>query len=1168
MTKSVTSLTDRYVQTDGEVFLSGMHALTRLPLDQARRDRAAGLTTAGFVTGYRGSPITTLDAQLWSAKAILEAHDVHFEPGLNEELAATSLRGTQQLDWFGKPRVQGVFAMWYGKGLGVDRACEALKLGNLEGSHAHGGVLIVAGDDPAAKSSASAHQSEHTLIAGFIPVLAPSTTEEILEYGLYGWALSRFSGLYVGLKAVTDTLDLSASTPLPKLRTSWIRPNLERGDDLNLKIGQSALRQESLVVNARLPAALAFHGANPLDRVAIDGPRRVLTVVTVGKSYLDVRQALLDLGLDEARCRDLGLRVVKIALVWPLDAAFARATCAGSRECLVVEEKRPVIEDQLARALYADPARPAITGKVDPEGRPLLGADGVLDVGTIRRALVYRLDRLGLVDEALRERAARLGRDEAAAVSAPALLSRPAYFCSGCPHNTSTVVPEGSFALGATGCHGLAVGMPERKTLTFVGMGAEGMPWIGAQRFVDTNHVFLNMGDGTYTHSGLLAIRAAVAAGGNMTYKVLFNDAVAMTGGQPMEGTVTAEGIVRQLVGEGVQPVILVSDDPARFAPADLPAGTRILHRDHLDGVQRELRETPGVTAIVYDQTCANEKRRRRKRGLMADPDMRLFIQPDVCEGCGDCSRQSNCMSLQPLETEFGRKRAIDQSNCNKDYSCIKGFCPSFVTLRGARPAKRAQQASAADAVLATLPAPPIVDLSTGGYAMLVTGIGGTGVLTIGAILGTAAQIEGKVAKVLDMTGMAQKGGSVMSHLRFGADLEQIPGARVGVASADVMIACDLVVSAGPEVLAMLGARSTVLANADVAPTGDFQTNRTLDLSATRLLQRIERRVGKARVKAIHATELMVSLLGDSIFANLFMVGLAAQRGLLPVGLEAIEAAVRLNGTAVEANLRALGLGRVAAVAPAALHDDARPDMGRARVPQTFAALVSSRRRHLVDYQGERLARRYDAFLARLTTAVGQREASDPEPFLMAAADQMARLLAYKDEYEIARLYSRPSFKAELAAQFDGDIRLAFNLAPPLLAIGKDARTGRQAKVEIGAWILPVFAGLARLRGLRGTPFDPFGWTEERRTERALASEYDDLIMGLVNTLSDDTLALATEAAAAASLIAGYGPVKLQGLAAFRETIGRIQARLAMEVDPEAPVSPPAPVGLPVDQAV
>lgn len=1150
MTKNVVTLSDRYEQLEGEIFLSSMQALVRLPVDQIRRDRAAGLVTGGYVTGYRGSPITTLDAQLWASKKLLQAHDIHFEPGLNEELAATSLRGTQQHDWFGPTRYQGVFGMWYGKGLGVDRACEALKLANFEGTSRHGGVLVVAGDDHAAKSSASAHQSEHTLIVGFIPILAPSTTDEILLYGQLGFEMSRFSGLYIGLKTVTDTLDLTSSVKLPQVNI--VRPNLSGTPDLNIRRIFAPLQVESLVVNERLPAALIFARANGLNRTVIGGARKSLAIVTAGKPYLDVRQAMRDLGLDEERCNRLGISLVKFGMTWPLDGEFARTALAGHRELLVVEEKRPVIEEQLATALYGLIGdRPVITGKRDDKGKTLFPLDNVIDPGMTRRVLVERLDALGLLDDEIRRRADELTAIDNAATS-PVVAIRPAFFCSGCPHNTSTVVPEGSFALGATGCHGLAVFMPERRTLPVVGMGAEGMPWLAGQHFSDAKHAFQNLGDGTYNHSGILSVRASVAAKSNVTFKVLYNDAVAMTGGQPIEGGLTVDTIIHELIAEKVTPVVLVTDDPEKFE-GKLPVSVKLYHRDELDKVQRELREIPGTSAIVYEQTCANEKRRRRKRGSYPDPDLRLYINPAVCEGCGDCSTQSNCMSIQPLETEFGRKRQIDQSNCNKDYSCIKGYCPSFVSLRGAKPAKRALDTAGLQPLVAKLSEPKLADVS-GTYSMLMTGIGGTGVLTVGAILGTAAHMEGKHAKVLDMTGMAQKGGGVMSHVRFSDDVEKIPSSRLGAGQTDVLIAYDLIVASGPDVTKTVRSDTRVIANEDVAPTGEFQTRADLDLGANRFLPAIEQRVKPGNIALIRANELAQKLMGDTIFTNLMMIGFAAQKGLLPVGLESVEEAVRLNGTAVNANLQALTLGRIAAEYPDELLKFAGLDGVTSVGPQTLDALIDSRILHLTNYQDSAYAERYRAFLDQVEGKLKARDVANPQPFLMAVAYQLARLMAYKDEYEIARLYSSPAFRVSLKEQFDGDFRFALNFGSPILALGrKDKKTGRPKKVELGAWTLPFFGLLAKLKGVRGTALDPFGYQAERRMERALIGEYQSLILGLADSVTERTIGIATEIAAAAAEIKGYGPIKHAGVERYRAQVAKLMGDYENPPEEEAP---------------
>jgi len=1143
LTKTVVTLNDKYTQEGGQVMLSALQGVIRLLLDQSRRDRAAGLKTAGYVTGYRGSPITTLDAQLWASEKLLTEHDIRFEPGLNEELAATSVRGTQQLGWYGKARVDGVFALWYAKGVGVERAGEAIKAANFEGTHRNGGAILLCGDDHAAKSSLTAHQSEHVLVTAMAPVLYPATTDEILSMGQLGWALSRASGLYVGMKAVTDTLDLTTTVTLPGHEFPIHMPEIPGGISPNLKLNASALQQEQAVIEQRLPIVPLFAQLNRLDRVSHDAPDRKLTIVTAGKAWLDVCQALADLGLDEAKRRAIGLRVVKLGLVWPLDPSFAHEACGGSAEVLVVEEKRAFIEEQLARIFYGRADAPVLSGKHEPDGAALLSEIGVLDPGTVRKALVKRLSALGVLTDEIAARDATLRDLETSASGLQRTAIRAAYFCSGCPHNTSTLVPEGSSSMGATGCHGLAHFMPERRTMQTVSMGQEGMPWVGAQTFVETPHMFQNLGDGTYTHSGLLTIRASVAAKSNVTFKILYNDAVAMTGGQPAEGSLTPEQIVHELYTEGVRPVVLVSEDPSRFSAGDLPPGTRVLHRDYLDQVQRELREVKGTSAIVYEQTCANEKRRRRKKGKYPDPDKRLFINTAVCEGCGDCSVQSNCLSVTPVETEFGRKRAIDQSTCNKDYSCIKGFCPSFVEVSGATLAKRSFDDAALTQMAAKLPQPAVLDVSEHPQAMLVTGIGGTGVLTVGAILAMAAHLEGKAAKVLDQTGMAQKGGAVTSHLRIGRDIDAIPSARLGTGQADVVIACDLIVGSSPDVLALTRPDSKLLANEDVVPTGEFQTNRNLDLTATRFLKAIEQRIEPANISTLRAGALASRLLGDSIFTNLMMVGFAAQQGLLPVSLDSIEEAIRLNGVAAKANLNALTLGRLAAVDADSLFDLAHAPAHEPKLPRTLAEITESRSALLTKWGNAAWAAEYRAFLDRTAATLQARGIANAEPFLTEVARGLGKLMAYKDEYEVGRLYTDPAFRARLADQFAGDPKLKVHLG--LISFKKDPRTGRPQKIGFPGWfVFPVFRLLAALKGLRGTPLDLFGHTRDRKLERALIGEYRALIEQVAAKVTPETMHAAVELAAGPDLIAGYGPVKDAGVEAFRARTADLLAKL------------------------
>jgi indolepyruvate ferredoxin oxidoreductase len=1153
MTKTV-SLDDKYQQLAGSVFLSSIQVLVRLPIDQGRRDRAAGLSTAGFISGYRGSPIGTFDAALWGQQQLLAEHNIRFLPGLNEELAATAVRGTQELAWFGKAKVNGVFSIWYGKGLGADRAAEALKLGNLEGAAAKGGVLVVVGDDHGGKSSVSSHQSEQVLIAGMLPILYPATTADILEFGLFGWALSRFSGLYVAMKCVTDTLDLSSTIVLPDLHRAYAVPTdlVQPAGGLNLRPAMAQLFQEDLTVNSRLPAAQAFARANGIDKIVVDTTRPVLTLVSAGKAYLDLRQALFDLGLSESKCADLGIRVYKPGMIWPLDHIGAKRAAAGAQEVLVVEEKRPVIEDQMAVALFGAAERPTLLGKRDADGSSLLPSYGELNPSIVRDVVMRRLRARGLADadtekrfayfEQLKSRAAQIGGSS---------LMRPAFFCSGCPHNTSTKVPLGSQAMGATGCHAMPAYMPNSVTMRPVTMGAEGLPWLGVEHLVDMPHVFQNMGDGTYAHSGLLAIRAAVAAGATMTYKILYNDAVAMTGGQPVEGSPSPYTIVNQLLAEWVNPVVVVYDPAEKIDSGLLPAGVESYPRSELDRVQRQLREVKGVSAIVYVQTCAAEKRRRRKRGKFPDPDLRVFINPEVCEGCGDCSVQSNCISVQPLETKLGRKRIIDQSSCNKDFSCLKGFCPSFVTVTGSKMLPAPVANTSLDSELSSLPAATVVRREQGSYNVLVTGIGGTGVLTVGAILGMAAHIEGKACTVMDMTGLAQKGGAVTSHIRIADEPGVLTNARFDLGMSDVLIGCDLVVAAGADVLKTVNPGVTrAILNSDVASTGEFARNRDLDLSSDKLEALVRRALESIEPKVVPATRIAMKFLGDSIATNLFMLGCAAQAGYLPVSVTSLEQAIALNGVSVKLNQRAFALGRLAAVATAKLLDDPAP--AAAVAPGSVEDIVRDRTALLTSYQNEAYARCYADFIAATGRRVAARKLADGEAFLREVALSLAQVMAYKDEYEVARLHADPQFWKSLRDKYGQDIRPMFHLAPPLFS-RIDPATGRPRKQAYGAWMAQGFALLQHFKFLRGSVLDPFGYLHERRLERGRIEEYRQLIDSIADRLDAGNIATGIAMAAAIREVRGYGPVKDAAAQAYAKRLDTLRTEFQQTPDRERP---------------
>jgi indolepyruvate ferredoxin oxidoreductase len=1149
------ALDDKYALESGRVYLTGVQALVRLLMLQRQRDRLAGLDTAGFVSGYRGSPLGGLDQALWKAAKFLDRANVRFQPGLNEDLAATAIWGTQQLNLHPGAKVDGVFAMWYGKGPGVDRCGDVFKHANFAGTSKHGGVLVLAGDDHAAKSSTIPHQSDHAFSAALMPVLYPSSVQEILDLGLHGWAMSRYSGCWIGFKCVADTVESSASVYVDPARTEIVVPDdfPLPPDGVSIRWPDAFLATEARMQDTKVYAALHYCRVNRLNRVAIDSPTPRLGIVSSGKSYLDVRQALVDLGLDERKCAALGIRVYKVGMPWPLEPEGVRDFAQGLEEILVVEEKRQVVEYQLKEQLYnwRDDVRPRVVGKFDekgewvrPHGEWLLPAAGELTPAMIARVIAKRIERLGLATGAadrrqIAERVDWINAKEAALAKPKVTLARVPYFCSGCPHNTSTRVPEGSRATAGIGCHVMAIWM-DRKTSEFTHMGGEGVPWIGQAPFTDEKHVFANLGDGTYYHSGLLAIRAAVAAKVNITYKILYNDAVAMTGGQPVDGPISPADIARQCAAEGVAKIVVVSDDPDKYPPGYFAGDVAIHHRDALDAVQRTLRDTTGTTILLYDQTCAAEKRRRRKRGTFADPAKRVVINDLVCEGCGDCGVQSNCVSIAPVETEFGRKRAIDQSSCNKDYSCIKGFCPSFVTVEGGS-LRKPRKAAAAD--FSGLPDPQPASCEKP-YGILVTGIGGTGVVTIGALLGMAAHLEGKGCSVLDMTGLAQKNGAVVSHVRIGESPERIHATRIAAGEADFVLACDILTGVGYEPLAkMQRGRTRALVNTALVMPASFTRDPDVRFPLGSMEREIEDAVGPGDAEFLDATRLATGLMGDSIATNLFMVGYAFQRGRLPLSEAAILKAIELNGTAIESNTRSFQWGRLAAVDPAKVAEAAIekevPEWHRPS--QTLAEMVERRARFLTDYQDAAYARRYTDLVERVRV---REQASVPGATDL--ADAVARyhfkLLAIKDEYEVARLHTETGFLDRIAAQFEGDYTVRYHMAPPLFA-RTDPATGVPAKVEYGPWLLKAMRVLARLRRLRGGALDVFGRTAERRRERALIGEYEALVDELLVRLAPHNHALAVDLARIPEDIRGYGHVKARHVDAAKRKEAELLAR-------------------------
>jgi indolepyruvate ferredoxin oxidoreductase len=1127
MATHVTSLDDKYTVEKGRVFLTGVQALVRLAIVQHDRDAAAGLKTAGFIAGYRGSPLGGYDQQLARARKFLEPRHIKVWNAVNEELAATACWGTQQGELSGEAKFDGVCAIWYGKGPGVDRAGDGLKHGNLAGSSKHGGVLVLMGDDHTCESSTTSHQSEYAMVDAQIPVLNPAGVQEILDYGLYGWAMSRFTGGWVGIKCVHDNVNIAASVEVDPARVQIRIPAdfaMPEGG-LNIRRPDTPQEQEARLHRCKVDAARAFCRANGLDRIVLNSRRAWLGIATTGKSFLDVRQALDDLGIDAAVAERLGVRLYKLAMPWPLEPEGARKFASGLSKVVVVEEKRGLIEPQLKEALYGFALAPAVVGKRDEKGGVLFPSEGKLDSNQIAIALGRRI--LERADDAgVRARLAELEARAAHALP-EAGIERLPYFCPGCPHNTSTRVPEGSRALAGIGCHYMAQWM-DRDTTSYTQMGAEGAGWIGEAPFSKRGHVFQNIGDGTYFHSGVLAIRAAVAAGVNVTYKILYNDAVAMTGGQGMDGPLTVARLTRQLQAEGVVRIVVVSEEPRRYRRrSGLARGVAVRHRDLLDTVQREIRDVRGVSAIVYDQTCAAEKRRRRKQGQYPDPPKRVFINDLVCEGCGDCGVKSNCVAVVPLETEFGRKRAIDQSACNKDYSCLKGFCPSFVTVEGGRLRRGYADPGARETIGPALTQPTLPSLDQA-YGIVVTGIGGTGVVTIGALLGMAAHLEGKGCGILDMTGLAQKGGAVISHIRIGARPEDVAAPRIAAGGADLMLAGDIVVAAGAEGLSTVrSGRTRVVLNTNEAMTGDFTRQPDLSFPGRRLRQLIENAAGHDRVDAVDATRLATALIGDSIATNLFMVGYAWQKGLIPLAAESIERAIELNGASVELNKRAFAWGRHAAVDAARverLTAPAMPEHDSRRLSGAPEEAIERRARFLAKYQSRRYARRY----RRLVEAVRKAEA-EKTPGMSGLADAVARsafkLMAYKDEYEVARLYADRDFRRKLAEQFEGSYRLKVHLAPPILGSDRGAR-GEPHKRAFGRWVLVLFRLLAAFRFLRGTPLDIFGYLPDRREERRLIRDYQALVPRLLADLNHDRHALAVEIAQLPEQIRGYGHIK------------------------------------------
>jgi len=1132
------TLDDKYTVTRGRIYLNGVQALVRLPLLQKDLDRRAGLNTAGYITGYRGSPLSGLDAELEGERARLEANDIVFRPGTNEDLAMTAIWGTQLLKALPGPKFDGVFAYWYAKGPGVDRSGDPMKHGNHQGTNANGGVLIVYGDDHPGKSSTISHQSEQALAANLLPSLYPCGVAEFIEFGLKGWAMSRYAGLWIGFKTVNETIEQTATVEIDLDGLRIDRP--DRGElapgTVNIESGELVwppVRHEIAINSVRFPLLHRFVRANGIDKTPITSSRPRLGIVTAGKAYMDVLQAFQMLGIDSSRADELGISVYKVGLIWPVEPEGLREFAQRQETLLFVEEKKSFVEDQAAKVLYNEAVRPRIVGKVDEDGAKLLPSDIQLDPAAIAIAIVGRLEKLGIDDETIRARVAELRPMLERPPELPAAVRSP-YFCSGCPHNTSTKVPDGSYAMSGIGCHTMVV-FTRRETLPPSQMGGEGGQWVSLEHFTETPHIFQNLGDGTYFHSGIMSIRNSVAAGSNITYKILYNDAVAMTGGQPVDGTLSVGRIASQALAEGVAEVVIVSDDPERHASStDIPEGLTVQHRDRLDEIQRRLRAVPGCTVIIYEQTCAAEKRRRRKRGKYPDPAKRMFINEEVCEGCGDCSVQATCVSILPNPTGRGLKRKIDQSSCNKDYSCNKGFCPSFVTVLGGAP-RKPEAMRIDEALFDALPRPDMPGLD-GSYAIMVAGIGGTGVITVSAILGMAAHIDGKACSIFDMTGLAQKNGAVYSHLKIANSGTSIGAQRIGLGEANLLMAFDMVAGIADEAYRTLAPlRSRVLANSSVQPTIGFQFNPQARVDERLLVDRIRLRVGDERASIVDANGMALALTGDAIATNMFMVGYALQRGLLPLTLDAVLRAIELNGVAVSFNRKALQLGRLYAADAPALERylPAGGDEVPAETPQRLDDVTRQGVDWLTAYQDAAWAARYRNFVDEISAAE-QAVSPGASMLAIAVARNLAKLMAYKDEYEVARLHSDPAFMDRLRAQFDGEFTLRFNLAPPLFA-RRDPVSGHLQKREYGPWMMTAFRALARLRALRGTAFDLFGRTAERRMERQLIDDYIALLREVARELTVDNHQTAAQIASLPELVSGFGHVKERNVALMRK---------------------------------
>ena len=1135
------TLSDKYDLTKSEVMMTGIQALVRLPLMQKALDQREGLNTAGFISGYPGSPLGALDLELRRQQSRLEAHDIHFEPGVNEDLAATAIWGTQLIDYYRDDATRdGVFGIWYGKGHGVDRTGDAFRQANIQGTSKHGGVLVLAGDDHSAESSMFAHETDQIFEAAIMPLLFPSSVEEYLSFGLAGIALSRFCGLWVGFKTITDTVESGATIVVPEL-PHLVVPDIDRPPhgfnyDVNLKWPSERQLYENRMIEERAPAAHVFVYANKIDREVVRSPSRRFGIVSAGKAHADLLEAFRLLRISDQMLIDNGISLYKVGMTWPLEPRGIREFAQGLESILVVEEKRPQLEKQIKEQLYNWPsaARPCIYGKLGRSGEQLLPEVFVFTPKQVISALSNWLSHTPIGEYISK----KVSQENTRPIQMQTSAFREPFFCSGCPHNTSTKIPEDSVAGAGIGCHVMVLGKG-LKTETVTHMGGEGVQWVGLHRFSNRLHMFQNLGDGTYQHSGILAIRQAVVSKVNITYKILFNDAIAMTGGQLTEGAPTPKMIAQQVLAEGVQEVVIITDDVDRYDQTEFGAiGVGIHDRKYLSREQSRLKEQSGVTVIIYEQTCAAELRRRRKRGLLEVPNRRLFINDRVCEGCGDCSLQSNCISIEPKETLFGTKRQIAQSTCNMDYSCANGFCPSFVSVVGGSIKSKAlgDFSERESEVFKQLTPPQLTDFDDV-YSILVAGIGGTGVLTIGAILATAAHLEHSNATTLDFTGLSQKNGAVVTHVKVAARDVPIVNNRISDGGAHLLLGCDVVAATANAQRASIEKTFCVLNTAEVQ-TAQFTLDNTQIISAAGIADELNQVFSKEKLERINATVICEKLFGDAIAANLFLVGYAFQLGLIPIGEEAILEAVSLNGIDVDMNQRAFQWGRIAELNPSALSEITSPEHA-AHVEDDgdtpLDELIDRFKSELVQYQSKSYADSYENKITNVRGKLGADKA-----LLKDYARNLYKLMAYKDEYEVARLYSHSGFRTQLESQFEGDFQLRYHLAPPLLS--KNGPNGRPEKIEFGSWMRYAFALLAKFKFLRGTPFDPFGYLAERKTERSLISEYDDLIQHLANEHDEFSPSQRESIVQLPQLVKGYGPVKERNIDLFRSELDEMRS--------------------------